>query len=144
MKTTKTFAALLTLVAAFCLTACSGCKTTLAPNGAYNGDLVLYRVDKTVEYSYEVFDKFLKWEHDNAAVLAERPKIKEVADYIRTHAKKNPDDPNSQPGWYDLIAAARAAYLAFPTKANVEAMEAALSPLQGAINDITTIQSGKS
>ena len=127
MKNKKYICALLAL-AAFSLTACTGCKTSLAPEGVYAGDTLLYNAESTVVTSYAVFDTFTKWEHDNRATLdaanheAAR-QIKAAADFVRSNAKT-------------LIASTTAAielYKQLPSEENRKSLVNALTALQAEV-----------
>lgn len=105
------------------LTACG----TLAPNGAYQGDDVLYKADTVITTSYTVFDSFLKYEHANRAALSGRPEIKKAADHIRTNAKV----------WIGSAIALRDAYALNPTPDGNAQLQKALAVLRAALIEST-------
>jgi hypothetical protein len=97
-----------------------GC--TLAPGGAYS-DKYLYTADLTISSSYKVLDTFLKFETDNRDVLlAKNPKVKVVADDIRTHAQ----------AWFDAAEALRDSYAANPSAINKANLQSAIAVIQDA------------
>jgi hypothetical protein len=63
----------------------TGCKGTLAPNGAYK-DKTLYNADVLLATSYYVVHSFVTYEQQNREALKAMPQIKIAADSIRQRA----------------------------------------------------------
>jgi hypothetical protein len=61
----------------------TGCS---APSGVTQGDPVVVNSEKAIEASFKTVDAFLKWEHENPAVVT--PAVHAVAQDIR---RKAPD-----------------------------------------------------
>jgi hypothetical protein len=81
------------------LLAFTGCRT-LEPGGIYDGDDVLFHAETTIVTSYAMVDTFLKWEHDNRALLTQWPEVKKYADELR----------ENYPQWYRTANNLRDAY----------------------------------
>ena len=97
-----------------------GCGT-LAPDGVYKSQKVLYTADQTFETTHDIIDAFLKWEFENGDALYQlSPRIKAGADAIRKDA----------PEWINKYNDARKAYLLAPVKDNSTALEEALDQLE--------------
>lgn len=107
---------------ALCSLLLSGC-TTLAPEGVYHGDKVLYNAELATTTSYDLLKTFLDWERANQAPLAEWPKIHESAEYIRAHWEQ----------WFTTAYALHDAYAADPTSANAAALQRSLNVLRTAM-----------
>ncbi|OAM87581.1 hypothetical protein OH491_21785 [Termitidicoccus mucosus] len=112
------------IIAAFCLSACSGCKS-LSPGGVYDGDALLYNAEAAVVSSYVVFDTFVKWEYDNRADLEKADanraaEVKQAADFVRKNAKLA----------IGSVIAAVELYKKLPTEENRKSLMAALTTLQ--------------
>lgn len=90
------------IVFALVLLMLSGCGTTLAPEGAYHGDVFLFNADKVLVDSKDDLSGFLKWEMANRQQLQVQhlQSITAAADAIRTNA----------PLWFKLAYDARNAY----------------------------------
>ena len=102
---------------------CSGCST-LAPEGVYGRDKLLYEVDKTVVDAYQIFDSFLKIERDNRDVLFRiSPEIKQAADKIRADG----------PQWIASAIATRDAYKTQPGTDTKNALDSAMRVLRQGI-----------
>lgn len=109
---------------AFCLAACSGCKS-LSPGGVYDGDALLYNAEAAVVSSYVVFDTFVKWEYDNRADLekadaSRAAEVRQAADFVRKNAKIA----------IGSVIAAVELYKKLPTEENRSSLMAALTTLQ--------------
>lgn len=105
-----------------CALLVGGC-TTLAPEGVYHGDRVLYNAELATTTSYDLLKTFLDWERANQAPLAEWPKIHESAEYIRAHWEQ----------WFATAYALHDAYAADPTSANAAALQRSLNVLRTAM-----------
>lgn len=105
----------------------TGCNTTLAPDGAYHGDKVLYSADKTITSAYETLHTFVKWEFENRAALSKWPEIKEAADIVRTNAE----------GWISSARALRDSYAVAPSADNKLALNNGIDLLQTALAEAT-------
>jgi hypothetical protein len=88
--------ALVVITAIVCGT---GCRT-LQPGGIYDGDDVLFHAETTIVTSYAMVDTFLKWEHENRALLTKWPEAKQYADELR----------QNYPLWYRTANNLRDAY----------------------------------
>lgn len=97
----------------------AGCGT-LAPQGAYNGDKILYVADQTEVAAYSAVHAFVSFEYDNRAALAAHSEIKATADHVRMIAPKLFVD-------YDT---ARGLYLAVHSADSQAGLAAAIAPLQ--------------
>jgi hypothetical protein len=65
-----------------------GCVgTKLDPSGPYQGDVLLYHMEKDVPAAKKTLDALLKIETTNAATLAQWPEIKQACDEIRRNGK---------------------------------------------------------
>jgi hypothetical protein len=60
--------------------------TGCAPSGVIQGDPVVVNSEKAIEASFKTVDAFLKWEHENPAVVT--PAVHAIAQDIR---RKAPD-----------------------------------------------------
>lgn len=96
-----------------------GCRT-LAPDGEYHGDKVLFEADTAITTSYALVDTFLKWEADNRDALKVWPEIKTYADKLRT----------DYPYWHRTAIALRDAYAASPSDAQAANLQKSLSLLR--------------
>lgn len=110
---------LLLAILAIGLTGCG----TLAPQGAYNGDKILYVADQTEVAAYTAVHAFVSFEYDNRAALAAHPEIKATADHVRMAAPKLFGD-------YDT---ARGLYLAEHSPDSQAGLAAAIAPLQALV-----------
>jgi len=122
-KKNNIIAVILTLIVLLIGAGCSGCQTTLDPTGVYQGDIVLYNVDNTLNGAYATMDTFLKWEYDNRAVYASMPEVKRAADNIRMNGQN----------WIESAFALRDAYAANPTDENKDKLLAAVAILRTAL-----------
>lgn len=114
-------------LALFCmfLFGCGGCST-LAPEGVYGSDKLLYETDKLIVDSYQIFDAFLKLEKENRDALFKlEPKIKAAADKIRADGPK----------WIQSAIAMRDAYKSQPGTDTKTALEAALGLLRTGMSE---------
>jgi hypothetical protein len=102
----------------------AGCRS-LAPEGVYQGDSVLYHADLAIVTSYDVIHAYVKWEHENRAALAVWPEIKQSADAMRKGA----------PAWFRSAKALRAAYAVEPSEGNAAALQKALGVLRAALTE---------
>lgn len=93
----------------------AGCGGTLAPEGVYKGDKVLYNADATLDTTKSTVDTFLVWEMTYRGVVGKD--VTQAADRIRV------EYPKVHAGYYS----ARDAYLLNPTPQNKTALENALS-----------------
>jgi hypothetical protein len=100
----------------------TGCGT-LAPEGAYKGDKLLYAADETIVGAYDALHTFVKWEFQNRAALADKPEITAAADGIRAGAQK----------WITSAIALRDVYAAQPSAENESQLSTALAVLKEAL-----------
>ena len=105
------------------LTSCG----TLAPDGVYKSDELLYRADQTITTSYSVLHEFVSWEYNNRAGLRALPQIKQAADHIRLNSRS----------WLRTAIALREAYAIDPSSDNEAALERSLSVLRTALIEAT-------
>lgn len=65
-----------------------GCQQTLAPEGAYHGDVFLFNADRVLVDSKDDLGGFLKWELTNRKTLADNKlqSVTAAADAIRSNA----------------------------------------------------------
>lgn len=77
-------------------------RTTLAPDGPYQGDKFLYESDRTLVESKKTFEEFIDWTRANASQLqaAGRKDVIGTAEHIQTNA----------PGWFFQAYSVRAVY----------------------------------
>lgn len=101
-----------------------GCRS-LAPDGAYQGDQVLYQAETTIVTSYQLVDTFLKWERANEKLLAQWPEIHRAAAKLRTE----------YPQWYRTANALRDAYAANPDPATRDKLQTTLALLRTALTE---------
>lgn len=73
-------------------------------------------------------DTFLKWEHDNAAVLAQWPEIKKYADVVRVDGRV----------WLESAMALRDTYKADPSEENRTKLQTSLALLRTMLAEIAT------
>lgn len=114
---------------------CSGCST-LAPEGVYGSDKLLYETDKLIVDSYQIFDAFLRLEKENRdALFKVSPEIKKTADKIRADGPK----------WISSAIAMRDAYKSQPGTDTKTALETALGVLRTGVAEAIrwTIESKK-
>lgn len=126
MKSIKSIFAAVGMIALMvtCVTAPVGCnKTTLAPDGTYAGDKVLYQADKTITTTYKQLQKFVAWELKYRAVLP--VEVSRAADTIRLNAKK----------WIDSASALREAYAASGDRKDRDNLVLALNLINTAIDE---------
>lgn len=100
-----------------------GCQTTLAPGGAYNGDVILYQTDKAITTAYTNFDEFLKFELQFRSSLP--VEVSRVADTIRKNAQK----------WISSAQSLREAYAADPSIGNKDKLSTAVNVIQAALSE---------
>lgn len=100
-----------------------GCKSTLAPDGVYQGDKFLYNAEKTITTSYDLLHSFVQWELDYRAILP--VEVSRAADTVRIHSKR----------WVDSAIALRDAYAASPTPQNKDKLVTALNILDTALTE---------
>lgn len=105
---------------------CSGCKTTLEEGGAHQGDAILFRSEQAIVETKDAMDTFLKWEHDNAAVLQQWPEIKKYADTVRVDGRV----------WLESAMALRDTYKANPTDENGAKLQTSLALLRTMLAEI--------
>lgn len=128
MKTyLKKLDGLLMLLAALCLaggmaTSQCGCRN-LAPNGAYNGQKLLYDAETTITASYGLVNTFLTWETENRRLLAQNPGVTRAADKLRA------DFPRA----YESANALRDAFIAAPSAGTDANLTKALTILRAAM-----------
>lgn len=101
-----------------------GCST-LAPEGPYAGDEILYSADQTIVTSYDLLHTFVKWEYENRAALASKPEIKRAADHVRANAQQ----------WIASAIALREAYAISPSVENRRSLQGALGVLRAALTE---------
>lgn len=109
---------LFTLVMAF-----TGCGT-LAPDGPYKSDKVLYGADQTIVSSQRAVQAFVTWEMQNRSVLP--VEVSRAADSIRENAKQ----------WIQSAINLREAYAANPNRDNENNLVRSLDILQTVLNEI--------
>lgn len=107
---------------ALCALLLSGC-TTLAPEGVYHGDRVLYNAELATTTSYDLLKTFLDWETANRPALVKWPQIHAAATEIRAHWEQ----------WFTTAYALHDAYAADPTSANAAALQRSLNVLRTAM-----------
>jgi hypothetical protein len=140
---------ILTILVFSALLAFAGCKTTLAPGGAYAPgyytvtatstnfvatgapNTAFYVADQTFNAAYAVVDSAFKWEMDNRAALFKLdPAIKHTLDKIR------PTAWNIAQRW----AVARKTYEANPIPANLSTMQTLVAEIQSIIPAVTAAE----
>lgn len=105
----------------------TGCGT-LAPDGPYAGDQVLYKADVTISTAYEVIHSFVLFEYTNREALKlVDPKIKTAADNMRRGA----------PQWFATAIALRDAYQQQPGTQTRDALQTAILVLRTAMLEAT-------
>lgn len=109
---------ILTLVATF-----TGCGT-LAPDGPYKSDKVLYGADQVIVSSQRSLQRYVSWEMQNRAVLP--VEVSRAADSVRENAKQ----------WIQSAINLREAYAANPNKDNENNLVRSLDILQTVLNEI--------
>lgn len=109
---------LFTLVAVF-----TGCGT-LAPDGPYKGDKVLYSADQIIVSSQRSLQRFVTWEMQNRAILP--VEVSRAADSVRENAKQ----------WIQSAINLREAYAANPNRDNENNLTKSLDILQTVLNEI--------
>lgn len=119
------------MAVAMILTTGTGCQSRkLAEGGVYaeaaNGE-VLYNADRTIVESFDVLDKFVTWERDNRAALAQYPQITQAADRIRDNARD----------WLKTATALRESYAKQPTGENRNKLLDAINVLKTALAEAT-------
>lgn len=105
-----------------CLMPATGCKTKLAPNGAYT-DVNLYQADATVKASTDAMSAFLKWEKVNRSILPSE--VQEAAKTMRVEFPKG----------LASYAAVRKAYIAAPATVGNKPLDAAIAVLTASVNE---------
>lgn len=99
----------------------TGCaKTTLAPNGVYQGDTFLYQAENTINTAHDNFLTLYRWEQQFRQVLP--AEVSRGVDYCRLNEKK----------WLDTANALHDAYVKAPTVAGAK------DKFQLALNEIST------
>lgn len=114
---------LLSLSFLLLLTACG----TLAPEGIYKGDEVLYNADKTITSSYKIFHAFVSWEYKNRPALKNYPEITQAADVIRLNSRR----------WIATSIALRDAYKLTPSAENKQALALSVDIITTALSQAT-------
>lgn len=114
----------LLLAAVLALGAVTGCRS-LAPEGVYKGDTVLYHADLAIVTSYDVIHAYVTWEYENRSALAVWPEVKASADAMRKGA----------PNWFRTAKALRAAYAEDPSPVNNAALQKAIGVLRVALTE---------
>jgi hypothetical protein len=100
----------------------SGCnKTTLAPNGVYQGDTFLYQAENTINTAHENFLKLYQWEKQFRQVLP--VEVSRGVDYCRLNERK----------WLDSANALHDAYKNTPTAENKDKFQLTLNILSTAL-----------
>lgn len=113
-------------LALVCLAVPAGCtKTTLSPNGVYQGDNTLYQAEKAIVTAHKSFQAFLVWETANRAILD--VEVSRAADTIRLNEQR----------WLDSAHALRDAYVATPTAANKDKLQLTLNLINTALLEAT-------
>lgn len=105
----------------------AGCQTKLDP-GPYEGDAVLFRAEQAIVETKDAMDTFLKWEHQNQAILATHPEIKQYADVVRVDGRV----------WLESAIALRNTYKANPTKETGAQLQTSLALLRTMLAEIAT------
>ena len=113
-------APLAALPLAFALAGCSA----VSPGN----DPLVVNAERTTELAVDTFDLFLRWEHDNRAVLASVPQIRKAADRIRMNA----------PTWLTSARSLTKAYKANRSPENRANLETALTVLRTALAEART------
>lgn len=103
----------------------TGCQTTLAPDGVYDGDVAIYNAENTIVQSYALMDTFLQWEYDNRESLSSMPEIKQAADHIRENGER----------WISSAQALVDVYKANPTKENQISLNSSISVIRVALEE---------
>lgn len=127
MNIAKRWLASILLVCSFLVAAGPvGCsRTTLSPDGVYQGDNFLYNTEKTIVTAYKSFDAYLKWEETYRAVLP--VEVSRSADVIRANGKK----------WIDTAHAFRDVYVQNPTTENRDKLLLTLNLIDTALAEAT-------
>jgi hypothetical protein len=101
-----------------------GCnKTTLAPNGVYQGDTFLYQSENTINTAHDSFKTFLQWETTYRAVLP--VEVSRAADYIRLNEQK----------WINSANALHDAYVRTPSAENKDKFQLTLNIISTALHE---------
>lgn len=119
---------LIAVCASLMALALAGCGT-LAADGPYKGDKVLYIADQTDITAYKVIHAFVLFEYENRAALASHPEIKVAADDIRAHA----------PDLFKKYDQAREAYVIVRSPETLAAFNAAVDELKAVITKATNL-----
>jgi hypothetical protein len=102
----------------------AGCaKTTLAPNGVYQGDTFLYQAENTINIAHDSFKTFLQWETTYRSVLP--VEVSHAADYVRLNEQK----------WISSANALHDAYKNTPTAENKDKFQLALNIIDTALHE---------
>jgi hypothetical protein len=115
----------LAVALAFTSTGCG--KRTLAPDGAYKGNMGLYVQDDAISTANSGLHQFLTWEYQNRLLVP--VEVSQFADKVR----------NNRFQWNQTALRLRDAYALSPTDANQSAFKAALNELQQALIEATVI-----
>lgn len=111
------------LILVFSIVALSVGCSSLAPNGAYQGDLLLYQADNAITTGYNAMHEFVKWEYENRATLERWPEIKQAANVIRANGK----------AWLYSAIACRDTYVASPNDTTRDQLRKALAVINTAL-----------
>lgn len=115
------------LLAVMTMVVCTSCQTKLDP-GPYEGDAVLFRAEQAIVETKDAMDTFLKWEHQNQAVLAAYPEIKQYADVVRVDGRV----------WLESAIALRNTYKANPNDETRGKLQTSLALLRTMLAEIAT------
>jgi hypothetical protein len=123
MKLQKLMTSLL-LVCAFMCVAATGCnKTTLAPDGIYQGDKTLYQAENAINTAHENFVEFYRWEKQYRDILP--VEVSRAADYMRQNEQQ----------WIGTANALHDAYEKTPTAENKDKLALSVNLLQTALHE---------
>jgi hypothetical protein len=86
-------------------------------------DPVVVNAERTANYALDTFDAFLKFEHDNRALIND-PAVKNAADGIRRQA----------PAWIADLRAATRAYKVTRSQADGDRLQLALTVVQAGLD----------
>lgn len=102
-------------------TSCS--KSTLAPEGAYNSDKLLYDADAAIGAAYRVSHSFVQFEYENRKALP--AEVSQAADVVRKNAE----------GWIATAILLRDNYERVKSAEAAQKLQAGLAALQAQLAD---------
>jgi hypothetical protein len=97
-----------------------GCST-LAKDGPYQGNKILYTADQSITGAYDTLHAFVKWEYRHRATVS--PEVTAGADEVRLHAQQ----------WISGAILMRDLYAASPTEEQRLELQSALMSLRAAL-----------